>query len=92
MIIHGLLFVLMSVCLYAEAMAISVPRVAATQFSIYMAVLNLGTSYGAQQFKLIKPEYGFAGGLAVAAGVSIAAALLFAVAAFVRLRADRKVA
>jgi PAT family beta-lactamase induction signal transducer AmpG len=83
---HALLFVLTSVCIYAAAMNISVPAVAATQFSVYMAVLNLGTSFGAQRFGSISSGFGYEGVLLAAAGVSLAATVLFVGARAISMR------
>lgn len=84
MISHSLLFVLMSVCIYAEAMSVSMPAVSATQFSVYMAVLNLGTSFGAQRFGVLESGFGYHGVFLAAALVSIFAATLFFVASTLR--------
>lgn len=81
---HSLLFVLMSVCIYAEAMSVSSPAVSATQFSVYMAILNLGTSFGAQRFGPVESGLGYPGVFMVAAVVSIVAAALFFVASMLR--------
>lgn len=70
-------FVLMSVSLYAEAMRLCTPAVAATQFSLFMAVLNLATSFGAQRYGVIEPAHGYIGAFAVAGVTALAAALLF---------------
>lgn len=78
--VYILLFVLMSVALYAEAMRVSTPAVAATQFSIFMAVLNLGTSFGARHFGSIERTHGFEGVFAAAGTASLLAALVFFVA------------
>jgi PAT family beta-lactamase induction signal transducer AmpG len=83
---HALLFVLTSVCIYAAAMNISVPTVAATQFSVYMAVLNLGTSFGAQRFGPINSGFGYEGVLLAAASVSLAAIALFVAAGAISTR------
>lgn len=76
-IIHALLFVLTSVCLYSEAMAASSANVAATQFSVYMAVLNLGTSVGAQMFGPLRTSLGYPAVLAAAAAFTCIACVLF---------------
>ncbi|MEN3974488.1 MFS transporter [Emcibacter sp. SYSU 3D8] len=47
MAVYGVLYVVMSIALYATAMRLCEKHVAATQFAIYMAVVNLGTSAGA---------------------------------------------
>lgn len=74
-----LLFVLMSVALYAEAMRVCTPAVAATQFSLFMAVLNLATSYGAQRFGDIQQAHGYEGAFAIAGGAALAAAVVFVI-------------
>ena len=75
-----LLFVLMSVALYAEAMRLTTPAVAATQFSLFMAVLNLGTSFGAQRFGTIQQTHGVEGAFVVAGLSAVVAATVFLVA------------
>lgn len=77
-VIYILFFVLMSVSLYSLAMAISTPAVAATQFSIFMALLNLGSSSGAGRLGPIEAQFGYEGAFLAAAGVSLLAALIFA--------------
>lgn len=84
-IAHSLLFVLMSVCIYAEAMSISTPTVSATQFSVYMAVLNLGTSVGAQRFGVLESGSGYPGVFLAAAIAALVGAFLFGLAARYRL-------
>jgi PAT family beta-lactamase induction signal transducer AmpG len=79
--LHALLFVLLSVSVYASAMGHCRPLIAATQFSAYMAVLNLGTSLGSQQLGWVRASAGDAGVLAAAAGLCLAAALFFLVSA-----------
>lgn len=74
---HALLFVLLSVSVYARAMAACAPLVAATQFSAFMAMLNLGTSFGAQQLGLVQQGFGSAGVFGAAAGLCLAAMLIF---------------
>ncbi len=76
-----LLFVLMSVSLYAAAMALCQPAVAATQFSVYMAILNFGTSFGAQGFGVVEGRYGFSGALAVGGAACLGGAILFGLSA-----------
>jgi PAT family beta-lactamase induction signal transducer AmpG len=76
---HALLFVLLSVSVYARAMAACEPLVAATQFAAFMAMLNLGTSFGAQQLGALQRFGGSAGVFSAAAGLCVAAMLLFAV-------------
>jgi PAT family beta-lactamase induction signal transducer AmpG len=79
--LHALLFVLLSVSVYASAMGHCRPLIAATQFSAYMAVLNLGTSLGSQQLGWVRAKGGDAGVLAVAAGLCLAATLFFLISA-----------
>ncbi|WP_439534110.1 MFS transporter [Polymorphobacter sp.] len=74
---HALLFVLLSVSVYARAMAACDRLVGATQFSAFMAMLNLGTSFGAQQLGLVQGAWGSAGVFAAAAGCCLAAIGLF---------------
>lgn len=76
-IIYVMFFVLMSVSLYAEAMRLCTPAVAATQFSVFMAALNLGTAFGAQSFGPIRLNYGYGGIFALAGTVSLFAAIVF---------------
>ncbi|MCB1843170.1 MAG: MFS transporter [Halioglobus sp.] len=76
-ILYILLFVLMSVSLYAEAMRVSTPAIAATQFSLFMAVLNLGTSFGAQRFGTIQQNHGFEGAFLAAGSAALIAAIIF---------------
>ncbi len=79
-VVYALLFVLMSVSLYAGAMALCSPAVAATQFSVYMAILNFGTSLGAQQLGAIQGAYGYSGAFAGAAFASVIGMGVFALA------------
>jgi len=51
--LHALLFVMLSVAVYASAMDRCRPAIGATQFSAFMALLNLGTSAGAQTLGLL---------------------------------------
>ncbi|MCB2106418.1 MAG: MFS transporter [Rhodobacteraceae bacterium] len=68
---YKILFVLMSVSIYAIAMRISVHEIAATQFALFMAFVNLGTSGGAA---LLGPVHVYGGDAGVfAALVAIAA-------------------
>ncbi len=89
-VVHALLFVLISVCIYAEAMRMSTPAVSATQFSLYMAVLNLGTSFGAQRFGALKSDFGYEGVFLSAGLASLIAATLFGMAGLLERRALRK--
>lgn len=77
---YQMLFVLMSVTIYAIAMNLSEPRVAATQFALFMAFLNLGTSFGAARYSDIQPLQGNAAAFLLAAGFALVAAIIFAVA------------
>ena len=76
-IVYVMSFVLMSVSVYAEAMRLCTPAVAATQFSLFMAALNLATSFGAQRFGAIQTEFGYVGAFSVAGATAIVAALVF---------------
>ena len=78
---HALLFVLLSVSVYARAMAACDPLVAATQFSGFMAMLNLGTSFGAQQLGWVQGKFGSAGVFGAAALLCVAAMPFFAAGA-----------
>lgn len=75
---YSILFVLMSVCTYAIAMGQSRGTVAATQFSIFMALLNLGTSFGASRLELARGLGGYEAAFGACALLS-----LFAVGAYV---------
>ncbi len=55
----------------------SVPAIGATQFSIFMAVLNLGASSGAKVFASVQPLFGYEGVFIPAAIFARLAALLF---------------
>ncbi len=76
-----ILFVLMSVAIYAAAMRMCRRDVAATQFAIYMAFVNLGTSAGAALLGPIQNAADYA-------GVLIAMGAIVAIAALVFGRAD----
>lgn len=80
-LVYGALFVLLSVSVYAEAMAASRPQVAATQFALFMAVLNLGTSFGAARFAGIQPQAGYGAAFLVSAAASLLAIPFFLAAA-----------
>lgn len=73
LLIYSVLFVLMSVCTYAIAMGQSRGSVAATQFSIFMALLNFGTSIGASQLSWLKGGGGYEAAFAACAGLSLLA-------------------
>jgi PAT family beta-lactamase induction signal transducer AmpG len=79
---HALLFVLLSVSVYARAMAACDTLVAATQFSAFMAMLNLGTSFGAQQLGLVQGSFGSGGVFAAASGLCLLGILLFRASRF----------
>jgi PAT family beta-lactamase induction signal transducer AmpG len=83
---HALLFVLLSVSVYARAMAACDRLVAATQFSAFMAMLNLGTSFGAQQLGAVQAEWGSSGVFATAAGFCLLAIGLFLASSARRFR------
>ena len=52
-----LLLALLSVSLFALFMSISWPRIAATQFTTYMAFLNLSTTLGSYSAGLLSNDY-----------------------------------
>jgi len=52
-----LLLALLSVSLFALFMSISWPRIAATQFTTYMALLNLSTTIGSYSAGLLSIDY-----------------------------------
>ena len=70
LLLYSVLFVLMSVCTYAIAMGQSRGSVAATQFSIFMALLNFGTSIGAGQLGRLQSVGGYAAAFAACAVLS----------------------
>ncbi len=72
-----ILFVLMSVAIYAAAMRLCRREVAATQFAIYMAFVNLGTSAGAALLGLIQNAADYAGVLIAMGAIVAVAALAF---------------
>jgi PAT family beta-lactamase induction signal transducer AmpG len=74
---HAVLFVLLSVSVYARAMAACDHVVAATQFSAFMAMLNLGTAVGAQQLGLLERGLGSDGVFAAAALLCVFAMVAF---------------
>lgn len=76
-VLHVSLFVLLSVALYAQAMSLCRPQVAATQFSVYMALLNLGTSFGAHRFGDVLKAGGYPGALLIGAGICAGAIIVF---------------
>ena len=73
LLVYSVLFVLMSVCTYAIAMGQSRGSVAATQFSIFMALLNFGTSIGAGQLGRLQSVGGYAAAFAACAVLSAVA-------------------
>ncbi|RIJ24373.1 MFS transporter [Henriciella barbarensis] len=73
LLLYSVLFVLMSVCTYAIAMGQSRGSVAATQFSIFMALLNFGTSIGAGQLAWLRGAGGYEAAFAACAMLSAAA-------------------
>lgn len=79
LLIYSVLFVLMSVCTYAIAMGQSRGTVAATQFSIFMALLNFGTSLGAARLQATKSLGGYEAAFAACAGLSLMAVALYAI-------------
>ncbi|RIJ31554.1 MFS transporter [Henriciella algicola] len=70
LLLYSVLFVLMSVCTYAIAMGQSRGSVAATQFSIFMALLNFGTSIGAGQLGWLRDVGGYEAAFAACAALS----------------------
>ena len=70
LLLYSVLFVLMSVCTYAIAMGQSRGSVAATQFSIFMALLNFGTSIGAGQLGWLRDAGGYEAAFAACAALS----------------------
>jgi PAT family beta-lactamase induction signal transducer AmpG len=83
MVTYGILYVLMSVALYATAMRLCEKHVSATQFAIYMSFVNLGTSAGAGILGRLRGVDGYPFIFFVMAAGSVAAMLLaLAVARF----------
>ncbi|WP_300378066.1 MFS transporter [Henriciella sp.] len=78
LLVYSVLFVLMSVCTYAIAMGQSRGSVAATQFSIFMALLNLGTSFGASRLELVRGLGGYEAAFMACACLSLAATGFYA--------------
>lgn len=70
---YSVLFVLMSVCTYAIAMGQSRGTIAATQFSIFMALLNFGTSLGAARLDWLRDLGGYDAAFAACAALSLTA-------------------
>ncbi len=85
-IAHALVFVLLSVSVYATAMSLAKPRIGATHFAAFMALLNLGTSWGAQLFGQIEGHWGYVGSFAAASLLCAGGAALLAAAAWFRTR------
>jgi len=79
LLLYSVLFVLMSVCTYAIAMGQSQGSVAATQFSIFMALLNFGTSLGAGQLGWVRASGGYPAAFAACAALSLLAIGFYAV-------------
>ncbi|MEQ8557716.1 MAG: MFS transporter [Henriciella sp.] len=77
LLVYSVLFVLMSVCTYAIAMGQSRGTVAATQFSIFMALLNLGTSFGASRLEMLRGGGGYEAAFAACAGLSLVAVIFY---------------
>ncbi|WP_084399199.1 MFS transporter [Henriciella aquimarina] len=73
LLVYSVFFVLMSVCTYAIAMGQSRGTVAATHFSIFMALLNLGTSFGASRLEQVRGMGGYEAAFAICAGLSVIA-------------------
>ncbi len=86
---HALLFVLLSVSVYARAMGACDRLIAATQFSAFMAMLNLGTSFGAQQLGAVQAGWGSSGVFAAAAAFCFLAIALFQASSAQRFRTSR---
>jgi MFS transporter, PAT family, beta-lactamase induction signal transducer AmpG len=76
--LHAVVFVQLSVSVYSRAMALSHPAIAATHFAAFMALLNLGSAWGAQWFGWIESSWGYAGVLYSAAAYCLLALALFA--------------
>ncbi len=77
-VLYELLFVQMSVALYALAMNASDKEIAASHFALFMAFINLGTSVGAGALGLSRQLWGFSGTFAAMAAAAILALLLSA--------------
>lgn len=86
---YSVLFVLMSVCTYAIAMGQSRGSVAATQFSIFMALLNFGTSIGAGQLGWLKGAGGYEAAFAACAGLSLLAVAFYGLSVSLNARLGR---
>jgi PAT family beta-lactamase induction signal transducer AmpG len=80
---HAVVFVLLSVSIYSRAMALSHPAIAATHFAAFMALLNFGTSWGAQWFGWIESSWGYVGVFYAASAYCLLALALFAASAHV---------
>lgn len=74
---YQILFVLMSIAIYATAMRMSVLNVAATQFALFMAFVNLGTSAGAAILGLLRNTFDYSGVIMAMAVISLFAIVLF---------------
>ena len=77
-LLHAVVFVLLSVSIYSTAMALSHSAVAATHFAAFMALLNFGTSWGAQWFVWIESSWGYVGVFYSASAYCLLALALFA--------------
>lgn len=88
---YSVLFVLMSVCTYAIAMGQSRGAVAATQFSIFMALLNLGTSLGAARLEATTGMGGYGAAFGASAVLSFTAVGFYALSVHLAGRHDRSV-
>jgi PAT family beta-lactamase induction signal transducer AmpG len=65
----------LSAALFALFMGVAWRRVAAMQFSAYMAMLNLSRTFGSKMAGSVSDTFGFVGSFAVMGGLQIAAAL-----------------
>ncbi|WP_169711792.1 MFS transporter [Henriciella litoralis] len=86
---YSVLFVLMSVCTYAIAMGQSQGGVAATQFSIFMALLNFGTSLGAAQLGAAKDLGGYAAAFGACSALSVIAIIFYLAATLLNRQLSR---
>jgi MFS transporter, PAT family, beta-lactamase induction signal transducer AmpG len=82
-VLHAVVFVLLSVSIYSRAMALSHSAIAATHFAAFMALLNFGTSWGAQWFGWIESSWGYVGVFYSASAYCLLALALFAGSAHV---------
>ncbi len=77
MIAYKAAFVLLSVAIYATAMRLCERKVAATQFALYMAFINLGTSAGAALLGPIEMAFNYAGVIMAMGVIAALGALVF---------------